>query len=88
MLRKNDGLFLQEHSWIRCVPFTKIKVTYFVRMVRGRGFEPLNPYGTRFPNTSLDVPELRVHMVRWVSRAFDLASPSAWFGSLAVGSYA
>ena len=57
-------------------------------LVRGRGFEPLNPYGTRFPNTSLDVPELRVHMVRWVSRAFDLASPSAWFGSLAVGSYA
>jgi len=20
------------------------------KMVRGRGFEPLNPYGTRFPN--------------------------------------
>jgi hypothetical protein len=32
-------------------------------MVRGRGFEPLNPYGTRFLNTSCDVPELRVHVV-------------------------
>ena len=37
------------------------------KLVRGRGFEPLNPYGTRFLNTLLDVPELRVHIFR-VSR--------------------
>ena len=48
-------------------------------MVRGRGFEPLNPCGTRSLNIqgSLDVPELHVRMVfRDASRAFDLASPS------------
>ncbi len=31
--------------------------------MRGRGFEPLNPYGTRFPNTPSDVPELHVRIV-------------------------
>jgi hypothetical protein len=36
--------------------------------VRGRGFEPLNPYGTRSPNIRFDVPELRVRMVGYVSR--------------------
>ena len=43
-------------------------------MVRGRGFEPLNPYGTRFPNIYVMFLSF-AYACSDVSRAFDLASP-------------
>jgi len=43
-------------------------------MVRGRGFEPLNPYGTRSPNIPLMFLSFAYTRLI-VSRAFDLASP-------------
>ncbi len=45
-------------------------------LVRGRGFEPLNPYGTRSPNIRFDVPELHVRMV-WIRLA-----PLTWLRPL------
>src|SRR5208337_72999 len=54
---------------------------YSRKMVRGRGFEPLNPCGTRSLNI-LHAPELRAFSL---SRALDLASPSL---SLALEGYA
>ena len=48
------------------------------QMVRGRGFEPLNPYGTRSPNIRVDVPELHVRMV-WIRLA-----PLTWLRPLGI----
>ena len=50
-------------------------------MVRGRGFEPLNPYGTRFPNIPSDVPELRVRKVLCLAPLTWPYPPRSEFGS-------
>ena len=47
-----------------------------LKMVRGRGFEPLNPYGTRSPNTRPWMFLSFTYVWFDTSRAFDLASPS------------